>query len=118
MITSCEDKHESCYNVCCCCHKYLCDALSKYCYIGTIMYGHSFCRASTSIKNIRAVAKHTFPELYMIGSFFVTIMKIFIILLTMIMAYFMIITHSQFSGSMNYIGPLLVLIALCRLSSW
>lgn len=72
------------------------------------MYGHSFCRASNSIKNIRAVAKHTFPELYMIGSFFVTIMKIFIILLTMIMAYFMIITNSKFSGSMNYIGPLLV----------
>ena len=53
----------------------------------------------------------------MIGSFFVTIMKIFIILLTMIMAYFMIIVHSAFSGSMNYIGPLAVLILLCRWSS-
>ena len=82
------------------------------------MYGHSFCRASTSIRNIRAVAKHTFPELYMIGSFFVTIMKIFVILLTMIIAYFMIIVHSKYTGSMNYIGPLIVSMFVFRLSFW
>ena len=82
------------------------------------MYGHSFCRASTSIKNIRAVAKHTFPELYMIGSFFVTVMKIFIILLTMIMAYLLIIGHSKYSGSMNYIVPLIVNHHLFRLFFW
>lgn len=58
------------------------------------MYGHSFCRASNSIKNIRQTAKHTFPELYMIGSFFVILMKIFIMLVTIIMAYFLIIGHN------------------------
>lgn len=85
------------------------------------MYGHSFCRASSSIKNIRAVAKHTFPELYMIGSFFVTVMKIFIILFTMMTAYFLIILHSHFGGSVNFIAPLFVFLALFRslsLSVW
>ena len=72
------------------------------------MYGHSFFNASRSVKNIRAIAKHTFPELYMIGGFFVTLMKIFIMSVTMITAYFLIILHSSFSGTMNYIAPLLV----------
>lgn len=58
------------------------------------MYSHSFCRANGSIRNIRATAKHTFPELYMLGNFFVTLMKIFIMLITIIMAYFMIVGHS------------------------
>jgi hypothetical protein len=46
----------------------------------------------------------------------VTIMKIFIVLLTMIVAYFTIIIHSQYRGSMNYIGPLIVSFLLFRLS--
>ena len=72
------------------------------------MYGTSFCRASNSVRGVRAVAKHTFPELYMIGSFFVTLMKIFIMSITMISAYLLIITHSAFKGSINYVGPLVV----------
>jgi hypothetical protein len=82
------------------------------------MYGHNFYRASRSIKNIRAVAKHTFPELYMIGSFFVTLMKIFVISITMITAYFLIVLNSQFSGTINYIAPLTVPIYLPRLCCW
>ena len=82
------------------------------------MYGHPFCRASASIKNIRATAKHTFPELYMIGSFYVTLMKIFIILVGLITIYLLIIVHSEFSGSMNYIAPLIVPLCLFRCAYW
>jgi len=118
MLLSLSEKHEECYTVCCCCHKYVCNSLSKYAYIGTIMYGHSYCRASSSIKNIRSIAKHTFPELYMLGSFFVTIMKIFIISVTMLISFFIILTNNHYSGSLNYFGPLIVLMCLCRLFYW
>lgn len=86
--------------------------------MGTIMYGHSYCRASRSIKNVRAIAKHTFPELYMLGSFFVTIMKIFIISITMMVSFFIIIVNSPVSGSLNYFGPLIVSILGFRLYCW
>lgn len=118
MLLALSEKHEDCYNLCCVCHKYVCTSLSKYAYIGTIMYGHSYCRASRSIKNVRAIAKHTFPELYMLGSFFVTIMKIFIISINMMVAYFIIVINSHFSGSLNYFGPLIVSMLRCRSFCW
>lgn len=56
-----EEKGAGCYRYCCFCHKWLCEDLSKYCHIGTIMYSQSFCKASHTIRNIRQAAKHTFP---------------------------------------------------------
>lgn len=108
VMTACEERAEGCYSLFCYCHKLMCQSLSKYCYMGTIMYGHSFCRANGAIRNIRATAKHTFPELYMIGGFFVTLMKIFVMLITITMAYFLIVGHSEFRGNLNYVAPLAV----------
>jgi hypothetical protein len=72
------------------------------------MYGYPFCRASSSVRNMRVTAKHTFPELYMIGNFYITLMKIFIILLSLITTYFLIVYNDSFTGSLNLIGPMLV----------
>lgn len=51
----------------------------------------------------------------MLGNFFVTLMKIFIMLITIITAYFMIVGHSEFKGSINYVAPLAVLCNIFRL---
>ena len=40
------------------------------------MYSDNFCQSSKKMKDIRQTAKHTFPELYMIGNFYITLMKI------------------------------------------
>lgn len=105
---ACEESAEGCYSLWCCCHRYLCANLSKYGYLGTVMYGQSFCKASRSITRIRALAKHTFPQLYMMGNLYVTMMKIFTILVTIIVAYFLIISHNNYSGNYEYLAPLLV----------
>ena len=61
MVNSCEEKVPSCYKYFCCCHKALFEGLSKYSHLGTIMYGHPFCRATRSIRRMRVTAKHSFP---------------------------------------------------------
>lgn len=86
-----EEKADGCYRYCCFCHKWLCEDLSKYCYVGTIMYSQSFCKASGTIRDIRQTAKHTFPELYMIGNFYITLIKIFVILVGIVICYFLVI---------------------------
>jgi hypothetical protein len=104
-----EEKADGCYRYCCCCHKWFCEDLSKYCYVGTIMYSQSFCKASGTIRDIRMTAKHTFPELYMIGNFYITLMKIFVILIGIVICYFLVVQHpSNYTQSLNLIAPLVV----------
>jgi hypothetical protein len=106
-----EEKADGCYRYCCCCHKWLCEDLSKYCYVGTIMYGQSFCKASSTINDIRQTAKHTFPELYMIGNFYITLMKIFVILTGIIICYFLVVQHPKsFTADLNLLAPLVVIL--------
>jgi hypothetical protein len=110
-----DEKAPSCYNIFCLCHKWCCEDLSKYCYIGTIMYSQSFCKSSRTIRDIRQTAKHTFPELYMIGNFYITLMKIFVILVGIVISYFLIAQHpQQYTQSLNLIAPLVVLALLLR----
>jgi hypothetical protein len=61
LLNSCEQKSLGCYNLFCCCHKLLCDSLSKYSHLGTIMYGYPFCRASGSVRRTRVSAKQGCP---------------------------------------------------------
>jgi hypothetical protein len=114
FLNSCEEKVPGCYKLLCCCHKALFEGLSKYSHLGTIMYGHPFCRASRSIRRMRVTAKHSFPELYMIGNFYMTLMKIFVILLSLLICYMFIIFSNNFTGNLNLIGPVIVAQALFR----
>lgn len=73
------------------------------------MYSQPFCKASHTIRNIRQAAKHTFPELYMIGNFYITLIKIFIILVGIVICYFLIAQHPQrYTDSLNLLAPLIV----------
>ena len=114
LLKGCEESCLGCYNLFCYCHKLLCEGLSKYSHLGTIMYGYPFCKATGRVRSIRATAKHTFPELYMIGNFYITLMKIFVILLSLLICYVFIIFSNNFTGNLNLIGPILVLSLLSR----
>lgn len=110
LLHQCEEKAESCYRIFCLCHKCLCESLSKYCYVGTIMYSESFCKSSRIVRDVRVTAKHTFPELYMIGNFYITLMKIFTLLVSIIVCYFLIAEHpKEYTQTLNLIAPLVVL---------
>jgi hypothetical protein len=87
--------------------------------VGTIIYSQPFCQASRTIRDIRQTAKHTFPELYMIGNFYITLMKIFIILVGVIVCYFLVVQHPrQYTDSLNLIAPLVVIAGICRSRCW
>lgn len=75
------------------------------------MYSSSFCKASSQVKDIRLTAKHTFPELYMIGNFYITLMKIFIVLTSLIICYFLIAQEKAqlYSKILNLLAPLIVI---------
>ena len=73
------------------------------------MYSDNFCQSSKKMKDIRQTAKHTFPELYMIGNFYITLMKIFIIFTSMILCYFLVSqTSDAYLNTLNLVGPLVV----------
>lgn len=82
------------------------------------MYSYSFDRAGHSMKDIRATAKHTFPELYMVGNFFVTFMKVFSTLTNLIICYFLM-SHegSRYTQVIHMVVPLIVTIFPYRSSA-
>ena len=117
----CEEKCECCYNVFCCFYSCFCESLSKYCYVGTIMYSQDFMEASRSMGNARATAKHIFPELYMVGNFFITFMKVFIVLANLVICYFVLTVGDdaeKYREMLNLVGPLVVPHVKCRLFGW
>jgi len=115
LMHQCEEKTDCCYRYFCYCHKWLCEDLSKYCYIGTVMYSQPFCRASASVHDVRQTAKHTFPELYMIGNFYITLMKIFVLLVGVVVTYFLVMQHPKsYTADLNLLAPLVVRITARR----
>ena len=46
----------------------------------------------------------------MIGNFYMTLMKIFVILLSLLLCYVLIIFSNNFTGNLNLIGPIIVLL--------
>lgn len=73
------------------------------------MYSTNFCQSSKKVKDMREIAKHTFPELYMIGNFYITLMKIFIIFTSVIICYFLIAQNSNsVYNNLHLIAPLIV----------
>ena len=112
----CEDSSELCYSMCCCIHKCFCQHISKYSYISTVMYSFSFSQAGQSIKETRAIAKHTFPELYMVGNFFITFMKVFSTLTNLIICFYLMnMQNARYTQFIHMIAPLIVTYSLGRL---
>lgn len=99
-----------CYNACCCCHKFCCRYLSKYCYIETILQSYAFWPANQQMFYLKRRVKQQVPQLYMMGNFYETAAKTFIVLLSMVVCYLFLITNQPeyYHNVFNLITPLVV----------
>ena len=90
MFGRCEQNCGCCYNIFCFLHKITFNHLTKYCYIETILQSLSFCPANKEMFGLRKRTKATLPELYMMGNFYITLAKIFIIMTALALCYILI----------------------------
>jgi hypothetical protein len=83
------------------------------------MFSESFCGAGSVMSEIRAFSKVHFRELYMVGNFYITIIKLFAVLLGLIICYFALMEAEPdyYYNAINLIAPLVVNLHLFRLFS-
>ena len=112
LLGRCERKCGCCYTAFCFCHRCTFRHLSKYSYIQTILQSLSFCPANREMYGLRKRTKSMLPEVYMMGNFYMTLAKIFVVMSGLIICYFLIAQFKPeiMSNGVNLIGPLLVVL--------
>ena len=111
MLAKIEKKSPWCYNIICFCHRFTFRHLTKYSYFETILQSLSFCPANTEMFGLRQRTKGILPELYMMGNFYITLAKIFCVMLGLIICYFLMANSNVaviFEKTVNLAGPLII----------
>lgn len=110
MLGRCENRCGCCYSTFCCLHKITFRRITKYCFSQTILQSLPFCAANQEMFGLRKRTKATLPELYMMGNFYLTLAKIFIILTALILNYLLLIQNKEdlLSNFVHLIAPMVV----------
>ena len=108
MLGRCEKNCGCCYSSLCFVHKCVFRQMTKYGYIETILQSLPFCAANKEMFGLRKRTKSMLPDLYMMGNFYITLAKIFVVMLSIVVCYILI---SQMEGEVlehpvNITGPL------------
>jgi hypothetical protein len=111
LMGRCERKYDCCYHTFCIFHKLTFRHLSKYCYFETILQSLPFCSANEEMFGLRERTKASYPAVYMMGNFYITLAKIFCVMCGLVICYFLI-ANSQvvklFAQPSNILGPMIV----------
>lgn len=110
LLGRCQRNCGCCYTVCCFCHSCTFRNLTKYSYIETILQSLPFCAANREMFGLRKRTKSMLPELYMMGNFYITLAKIFVVMAGLIICYVLIgqETPEVLANGLGLAGPLLI----------
>ena len=110
MLGKCQQNCSCLYYTFCCLHRFTFSQLTKYCYIETILQNLPFCAANQEMFGLRKRTKATLPEIYMMGNFYMTLAKIFIIMTALCLNYIILAQQKEhlMKHIVNVIAPLIV----------
>lgn len=109
-LRQCSRSCACCYNMFCFIHRFTFRNITKYCFIQTTLQSLPFCAANREMVGLKPKARTYFPSLFMMGNFYITLSKIFIIMTTLSLNYVLLAQQKSdlLANDVNLIAPLLV----------